>query len=92
MEKFAAQAIKHKIDRILWEIWDPIAVNQLSSADDEYSRYVDGVFELLVKGASDDAISQHLLSIAVTTMGLTGVTLEQMHPTVVALRAITLEL
>jgi hypothetical protein len=88
MKKYAARAVKHNIDRILWEVWDPIGVNQMSEARDEYSRYVNDVFELLVNGASDNAIAQHLLEIAIKRMELTRATINQMRPTVVVLRAI----
>jgi hypothetical protein len=64
----------------------------MPGARDEYGIYVNGVFELMVNGASDDAIAQHLLKIVIQRMELTGVTSEQMGPTVVALRAINLPL
>jgi hypothetical protein len=63
MEKYAARAVKQDVDRILWEVWDPIGVNQYPDARDEYSSYVNGVFELLAGGASDDLIAQHLVAI-----------------------------
>ena len=90
MEKYAARAVKHEIDRILWEVWDPIGVNRMSEARDEYSIYVNGVFELLVNGAADNAIAQHLLEIVINRMEINEATIEHMRPTVVALRAIAL--
>lgn len=90
MEKYAARKVKQEIDRILWEVWDPIGVNQISPARDEYSMYVNGVFELLTSGASDDAIARHLLGIVSARMELSGSTIDHMRPTVAALRAISL--
>ncbi len=90
MEKYAARTVKHEIHRILWEVWDPIGVNQDPNARDEYSSYVGGVFELLVNHASDDAIAEHLRAIVVDRMALTRATAVQMLPTVKALRKINL--
>jgi hypothetical protein len=90
MEKFAARKIRLEIDRILFEVWDPIGVNQISLARHEYSGYVAGVFELLAVGASDEAIAEHLLRIATDLMGLTGLTVPDMLPTLGAIRAINL--
>jgi len=90
VEKYAARKVKQEIDRILWDVWDPIGVNTISPARDEYSSYVNGVFELLISGASDDAIAEHLLKIAKDRMQLNGSTLADMRLTVVALRGINL--
>jgi hypothetical protein len=79
---------KHKISQVLWSVWDPIGVNSHPQCRDEYDSYVDGVYELLVSGASDDEIAGHLLHIASETMGLAGPTLEHMRPTVQALRKV----
>jgi len=90
MEKYAARRVKQEIDRVLWEVWDPIGVNQFPNARDEYSGYVNGVFGLLTSGASDESIAEHLLRIATDKMELAGPTVAHMRPTVVALRAIKL--
>jgi len=74
----------------MWEVWDPIGVNQDPNARDEYSSYANGLFELLVNGVSDEAIAAHLLAIVVDRMALGGATVEQMRPTVEALREIRL--
>jgi len=90
MEKYAARSVKQQIDRILWEVWDPIGVNKISPARDEYSGYVNGVFQLLTSGASDEEIAQHLLMIVHDRMELKAATVAEMQPTVTALRAISL--
>ncbi len=89
IEKPAARKIKQEIERILWDVWDPIGVNQYPAARGEYSMYVNGVFELLVTGATDNAIAEHLYRITTDRMALAS-TVEQMRPTVTALRAIKL--
>ena len=88
MEKYAARKAKQEISRILWEVWDPIGVNKIPGARDEYDSYVNEVFILLDSGASDEQIGKHLLHIASETMGLSGPTLADMMPAVQALRAI----
>ena len=90
MQRYAASSVKQQIDRILWEVWDPIGVNKISPARDEYSGYVYGVFHLLTSGASDKEIAQHLLTIVHELMELKAATLADMQPTVSALRAISL--
>jgi|SRR5271165_2779024 len=87
IEKYQARALKQQIDRILWEVWDPIGVNTIAPRD-EYSSYVNRIFELLVSGATDDEIATHLYGIAADRMGLSGATVEAMRPTVAALRTI----
>jgi hypothetical protein len=87
VEKYQARAIKQQIDRILWEVWDPIGVNTIAPLD-EYSSYVNRIFELLVSPATDDEIATHLYNIASDTMGLGGTTVEAMRLTVAALRTI----
>jgi hypothetical protein len=89
MEKYAARRVKQEIDRVLWEVWDPIGVNKFPDARGEYSGYVNGVFELLTPGASDEVITQHLIWITTDRMGLDspGFSVGQ---TVSALRAIPL--
>ena len=52
-----------EVDRILWEEWDPIGVNDEPSARDEYSSYVPGVVRLLRDGADAAQIARHLQAI-----------------------------
>lgn len=70
MEKYAARRVKQEIDRVLWEVWDPIGVNKFPDARDEYGRYVNGVFELLTSDASDAEIAKHLATITIERMEL----------------------
>jgi len=91
MEKYAARSVKQQIDRVLWEVWDPIGVNwdpigKISPARDEYSGYLNGVLQLLTSAASDSRHRQHLLKIVHDRMELKAATVEDMQPTVTALR------
>ena len=52
-----------EVDRILWEEWDPIGVNEIPEARDEYSSYVPGVVRLVQNGADEAQIARHLQTI-----------------------------
>lgn len=89
MEKYAARRVKQEIGRVLWAVWDPIGLNGLQDAPrDEYHAYVNPVFELLLKGASDEELATYLHEQVVVRMGLAGATREHMRETVRALREI----
>jgi len=61
-----------RIDRILYEDWDPIDVKAWGQYEctDEYSDYVPAVLRLLNDGADEQQISEHLQKIAKDYMGL----------------------
>jgi hypothetical protein len=75
--------------QVLWEVWDPIGVNSDPKARDEYSFYVNGIFELLEAGASDEELAEKLLFNVTERMELQSATLDHMRPTVAALRHIS---
>lgn len=60
-----------EVDRILYENWDPIGVNEEPAAIDEYRGYVPGVIRLLFQGTSEREVCAHLLHIEVTRMEIT---------------------
>ncbi len=55
---------------ILLVDWDPVGVFGIRQAEDEYDRYVQGVFELLRTGATDKKIAAHLLALQSQHMGM----------------------
>ena len=59
-----------QIDRILWEVWDPIGVHGVDEARDEYRSYIPAVYHALRNGASDEVLESVLESIEVARMGL----------------------
>lgn len=75
------------IDEILWELWDPIGVNDVPAARSEYSAYTAGIYRLLRAGASDGDLMRHLASIETDRMGLSGPPPNSRQPLVKALRA-----
>ena len=67
--------LKHafnQIAEILWNDWDPIGVNGISAARDEYHSYVWKVVDFKLKGVDSDVIAQYLFQIETGHMGLTG--------------------
>jgi hypothetical protein len=71
-----ARGIQAAIGRILLEDWDPIGVQDVAEAQDEYDGYVGGVYRLLVSGASAREIAEHLCAIEAEQMGLSVATPE----------------
>jgi hypothetical protein len=87
IDKYESRRIRVEIRRVLLQCWDPIGIREEPNAQDEYDGYLGGVYELLVGGASDKEIADHLGRIVEERMSL--------HPqgeaterTVRALRAI----
>ena len=70
MSKETALGILSEIQRVLWEQWDPIGVNDEPRAFGEYNRYADSIYELLIRGASDDEIAQQLHTYETVNMEL----------------------
>ena len=56
----------------LWQDWDPIGINDVSPADDEYDSYVGGVCSLLLSGTDAAKLRQHLAHIETDNMGLSS--------------------
>jgi hypothetical protein len=55
------------------EEWDPIGVDDMPEAADEYDGYIGSIYALLRDSASDERIAQHLSEIETKTMGLSPV-------------------
>lgn len=71
------------------DVWDPIGIKHEPNAQDEYDGYLGGVYELLVSGASDERIEDHLWRIVTERMELNAKKAD-MANTVKALRQIPL--
>ena len=88
IEKYEARRIKQEISQIVWEVWDPIGVNSSPEARDEYDSYVNPIYIILTNGSTDKEIASYLLEVVTEGMGLLGTKLEDMPPTIKALRNI----
>ena len=64
------QELADAIDKILWEDWDPIGVNDQPSARDEYSGYVAEVFSLALANSPVEEIAKRLNLISNNTIGV----------------------
>ena len=89
IDKYESRRIRVEIRRVLLRHWDPIGISDEPNAQDEYDGYLGGVYELLVGGASDKQIADHLGRIVEERMGLDPQG-ESSEKTIRALRAIQL--
>jgi hypothetical protein len=69
-DKRTALAIQESIRQILLRDWDPIGVNDVPEAQDEYDSYVGGVYRLLASHCSTEQMVDHLAKIESQTMAL----------------------
>lgn len=63
-------ALHRAIDEVLHYVWDPIGVNSIPQARDEYHEYLPQVFSMLRDGANESAIAAYLTSLTTERMGL----------------------
>ena len=71
-DKATSRAFRAQIEHVLLHEWDPCQAAGEPLATDEYSAYVYGVMQLLLAGASVDALEQHLAGIERDRMGMSG--------------------
>ena len=96
--KHQLQEIESAIRRVLMAKWDPIGVSDEPEAANEYDSYIWGVYGLLKRGASDEEIAEHLLSIETESMGFIDrdgkpfVTVQALLPVAAELREMVLPL
>jgi len=89
IDKYESRRIRVEIRHVLMDVWDPIGIKGEPNAQDEYDGYLGGVYELLVSGAADEDIADHLWRIATERMELPAKK-SAMADTVKALRQIQL--
>jgi hypothetical protein len=75
-----ARQIQRAIAEVLLRDWDPIGINDVPEAADEYDSYVGQIYRMLASGASADSIAQHLVSIEVSRMGLGSIDADRLLP------------
>lgn len=80
--------IEDRIRMILNNEWDPIGVAYAD--DDEYDGYIAGILTLLGRGAGVDRLAEHLRSIEVDRMALSGSPPEKLRAIAEALRSLQL--
>lgn len=67
-----AKLLHQKIGEILLKEWDPIGVQDISEAQDEYDAYVSSLYKMLITGKSAQEIFDYLLWIETEHMGLSA--------------------
>jgi len=87
-----ARAVQELIRDILLRDWDPIGINDVPEAQDEYDSYVGGVYRLLASHSSADEIIDHLITIESQTMGLSPPGRERLRPVANRLLALNVSL
>jgi hypothetical protein len=92
IDKYESRRIRVAIRHVLMDVWDPIGIKDEPGAQNEYDSYIGGVYELLISGASDEYIEDHLWRIVTERMGLDAAKKSDMADTVKALREIPLPL
>ena len=58
------------IDKILWEDWDPIGINDNHEARNEYYGYALQIFKLKIEGANSETIANRLNKYVTMDIGL----------------------
>lgn len=61
-----------KIDKILWEKWDPIGMNNISEIRNEYYGYIPIIFNAVKQTNEKGVIADILFDIETKRMGLNG--------------------
>lgn len=87
-----ARQIQERIRQVLLQDWDPIGVQDVPEAQDEYDSYVGGVYRLLASGASTQEIADHLWHIEDEVMGLRTLDRDTLLPLAERLRALDVRL
>ena len=71
MAKFGTDELFHRVDEVLFYVWDPIGVSDEPDARHEYRSYVPAIWTLLQRDAQVEEISGHLREIVRSQMELT---------------------
>ncbi|MGO4128653.1 hypothetical protein AB4Z01_29965 [Inquilinus sp. YAF38] len=69
--KYQSRENRARVRRVLLQDWDPIGVRDVAEASDEYDRYADRAYVMLMdERATAESIASYLYGIAVEHMGL----------------------
>lgn len=60
--------LRLRISEVLFYVWDPIGVNDLPQARDEYDSYADAVWRMAIEKKSKNEISAYLLNVTTAMM------------------------
>ena len=80
LDKETSREVRSKIRAILMAEWDPIGVNDVPEAADEYDSYIGGLYELLEQGASEESVRAYLRQIEIDQMEMVNASREPLLP------------
>lgn len=66
------QTLYKLVDNILWTEWDPVGINTVEAARDEYYNYLFPLMTLLLQGADEHRISVFLYQCETMDLGMKG--------------------
>ncbi len=64
--------LQESVKQIILSAWDPIGINQIPEAEDEYDAYVLPLCGLIMRGSSVEEIFKYLRKIETEHIGLGG--------------------
>lgn len=67
-----AKSLHAKIGEILLKEWDPIGIQDISEAQDEYDSYVPSIYRMVISRKPIHEIFDYLWWVETEHMGLTG--------------------
>ena len=72
-DRYRSRRNRAKVRELFWREWDPIGINTASNAQDEYDRYADQAYVMLMdEKKSAGEIAFYLYWVASEYMGLGG--------------------
>jgi len=75
----------------LWQEWDPIGVNDIQAASDEYDTYALQVSGMVAKGSSEREIAEYLTWVETERMGLSDSPAANRKSLMIAKKALALK-
>jgi len=83
----AKDFLEVKVWKVLLQDWDPIGIQDIPKAQDEYDMYVSRICKMLREDKSVDEIYNHLRWIEIERMGLDG---NEPHTNQIAIKLVSL--
>ena len=68
----SAKSLHKVIHKVFIEEWDPIGVNDIPEAQDEYDSYIPKIYKMLISRQSKHEIFEYLWWLEVEHIGLSG--------------------
>lgn len=57
------------ISKILWEDWDPIGINVIANAKDEYDSYAPKIYQMISRGDDYELVADYLTYVDTELIG-----------------------